>query len=83
MSVPHTLKLLDDVKVLAVDLESMVTAGPLGVFKVFSVISDVKDVLFDAPPVLPELENLTAEDSAAIGSKSYEIFKALITAVKA
>lgn len=77
----NTKLLLEELQGIALDIVDIVKNGK-NIFKIFSIINHVLDLIRAAPSVLPELADLNAEESAELGSAGYAFFKSVIDEIK-
>lgn len=90
LGIEHSLKFLGEVKDTLVDGVSLYTAAKSGPFgwaamlaAVVKVATDVKGLVADAAPTLPELKDVDAVEAGKLAAAGYECVLAVVAALKA
>jgi len=84
MSVPNTLKVLSDVQALSLSAVALVKDGKLSFLDLpqfLSLFQELVTISKDLPAALPELHSLDSEDAGALTIASYNLVKAVLSAL--
>lgn len=83
--IDNTLKLIDAVKLTAVDCISIAKGGlTIGdIPKALKLMFDLKSIYDAAPKVMPELKDVDGKEAAELSESAYEAFKAIYDAFQA
>ncbi len=90
VGITATLKLVADVKETLLDgvkVYKKANGGPFAWFALVGVIAelatDMKTIMTDAPPALPELGDIDSAEAGQLMAATYDCFKAVVAEFKA
>ena len=77
--ISYSIKLLEDIGQIVPSV--MVLFKGRGIWKAFTLVPEIEEILLDAKNVLPELASLNSEDAKLLTAAAYECIKKILAVV--
>ncbi len=84
--IDKTLETFSDLSKLSVDVIAVIKSGGItfgSLPKILSMVSEISELMKDAPAALPELQDLDMNEAGQVGAAAFALVKSVIQAVAA